>query len=247
MRLESVPVDVKAARRLESRLGHIRARLDTDDSGPTLWRAYMFAMLTVRTSTIRAESAFRDLARAAPRPEMFEATLAAEILRRANVNFWQTKVAHLARAAPLVRDIAPKLQDLSDKGKRLLLASTLPGISFTKASFTLMLVGFLDVACLDSHMCELLGTDERKAQAARGRYERLEARVRRHGARYGLARRAGLTQWLVWTAYLGITDAHMVYFEAQLSACETEGAPCVSVLMPGEPCDACGRAPPMEA
>ena len=195
------------AETLKTLLTEIRGQPTRD----SVYRAYVFALFSIQVPLGRHEAAYRAFIAKYPTYwSMRDAGLAKlnYETRTLGLNFCKTKAFNLYAFNP---DLMVAFQEtawpMEDKQCRAWVACSIPGLSYAKASFFLMLLGRIGVGCLDVHMLRLLGTDRAFAPKTRDAYEAIEAK---------LGPVPGLTQWLQWIDHMGIEGVgHEVYFASQ--------------------------------
>lgn len=189
---------------LQAQLSQIPATPDA------AYRAYTFALFSIQVPLKRHELAFEAFIHAYPTINHAEALSYPAIeweFRSLGLNLCGQKAGAFHRALPVLREFLSVAWPLSDKDARAWVAANLPGLSYAKASFFLMLMGRLGVGCLDVHMLKLLKTGRVAAPKHRGPYEAIEKK---------LGPKAGLSQWLRWIDFMGVPGVgHQVYFTAQ--------------------------------
>lgn len=190
--------------RLEFLLAQIRDRPSLDSYA----KAYLFARLSIQTRLERHEAAFVRLNGAFPSYNtLLGATPEGILAIIGTVDLGPSKARDIVAAMPLMPRFMSEAWPLSDKEARAWVALNVPGLSWAKASFFLMLLGRMDVACIDSHMATLLNVKVKSRLESRKGYESVERR---------LGAKAGLVQWLRWIDLKGIPGTgHAVYFTAQ--------------------------------
>lgn len=192
----------------------LRARLDgirnLPHSKEKVWRAYLFAALSVQTPLARHELAYATVIQAFPSPESVTG-FSQELfqLLKGRVVYHGQKLVAILEAAQVIPTIPAQVWDMPDYQLREYLAETLPGISRAKASFMCMLLGYYKVACLDVHMLAMLGERINITRSAR-LYRQAERKLAKKQP-------AGLTQWVRWCTKMSvpINDSHAVYFKSQ--------------------------------
>lgn len=166
-------------------------------------RAYCFARFSVQNRLRFHEAAFTRFVAAYPTWDAMHG----QSLQGYSLNFWRAIDRDLQAALPVLPRFIAEAWGLSDKEARAWVAENVPGLGYAKASFFLMLLGRLDVGCLDVHMLALLKTGKVAAPKTRAAYERIEKK---------LGAKAGLKQWLRWIDHMGIEGiGHGCYFAAQ--------------------------------
>jgi thermostable 8-oxoguanine DNA glycosylase len=96
------------------------------------------------------------------------------------------------------------------------LVDNFKGLSYTKASFTLAMIGVWECACLDSHMRRLLGIDTDKSWSSVGAYQSdVERMVEHFDTPFN---KPFLIQWSSWDRERGEHTRHMSFYREALPA-----------------------------
>jgi thermostable 8-oxoguanine DNA glycosylase len=95
------------------------------------------------------------------------------------------------------------------------LVDNFKGLSYTKASFTLAMLGVWECACLDSHMRRMLDMDKREYRNV-GEYQSyVDKMVEKFNTPFD---KPFLIQWAVWDHARGEHSRHMTFFREALPA-----------------------------
>lgn len=184
----------------------------------SVWRAYLFSRLSVQTPLALHEASFNRLIKAAPNPWAAR-RIGPEGVARAlqGTPFWKTKTRDIIHFLPRTSLIWAMLKQWEPtpfrpgiRGLRQDMMHHLPGLAYAKTSFMLMLLGFTDAACIDTHMVRVLGLSDRPTTPKK--YELAEARIKRRAPGVPI----GVAQWVHWIEARGVDGVgHDVYFQAQ--------------------------------
>jgi endonuclease III len=200
-----------------TRLAHIRSTFealpDCEEKRNMVWRAYLFAALSTRTTLERHEKAYTTLIKALPSPlqvGILDTPAIGAVLASEGVNYPYQKAKNLVAAASFLnKNLINWSAD--DKTLRNWFAQALPGVGMAKASFMLMLLGRTGVMCVDTHMAQLLKRNFKKL----GSNKYYEATERKFSRAY--PGEPGITQWRLWSERLSLDEnqIHIPYFESQ--------------------------------
>lgn len=195
---------------IQRRLAAVRETFEISDDrrkANLLYRAYLFAMISSSTRLANHELGFSKVIQAFPDVHTVRPIHMADIarlLQSSVVMYHGQKAAHIVQAAQIIPSLLDSFS-LPDRELRELLAQQLPGVARTKASFTLMLLGRVGVACADTHFQKLISMVPGKSK---GKYELMEDHIS------GLGMEPGVYQWSRWCEHMRvpIEDSHEIYF-----------------------------------
>lgn len=216
---------------VEARLAPIAHAWETQPEARArlAWHAYLFSALSARAPLPVHERAYAALAREFPEPSARASAPAMEraLFRARAGGLARAKARAAARASAIIAARAPEAWETDGPALRAWAASNLPGLAWAKGSFFAMLLGRLDVACLDVHMARHLRIRGRRAPDGKGRgntgiryptldskggYLRAEARLKREARAIGA--RVGAYQWAAWVQRMGLRleEVHRPFF-----------------------------------
>lgn len=194
----------------ESLLCDLLGQIGDKPSPDTVAKAYLFANFSIQTRLSIHERAYAAFTSRYPNLDaMKDLTIEAleAALRPLGLNLYRAKARAIHAALPMIPAFLEQAWPQSDKDARAWVAEAIPGLGFAKASFFLMLLGRLNVGCLDVHMLKILKTGRKTAPRTRRAYESIERK---------LGRKAGLRQWLRWIDHMDVPGVgHEVYFASQ--------------------------------
>lgn len=195
-----------------------------DERAGLAWHAFLFSMLSARAPLAQHERAYAALIAQFPTPADAVRAGPARVVRTLR----DAKAAGLARikaryAVDGARVILARPAgewETEGRALRAWAVRNLPGLAWAKASFFCMLLGRLDVACLDVHMARHLRIRGKpmKPRGVRyptldtaGGYARAEKRLAREARALGA--RVGAYQWAAWCARIGapLASVHRPY------------------------------------
>lgn len=182
--------------------------LRTDPQDPeTLTSRVAFAILSVQTPFDRACEGLKAFMELSP-----EERKSVRLVERAlpTLLYKEVKVRGLTELAHNPKRAA---YDPAETWKewRARLARDFHGLGLAKASFAIGLLypESADVACLDTHMMQILGVPELNGKLKRAKYEHYEDKVRAIARMFDLP--TFLTQWLIWDHKRGKVEDHNIF------------------------------------